>query len=183
MRWIALFAFVVLVLGSTASAAGQAEPAFPRVRAGVGNEPTAGGGFVAGDRYVTRTAVVAWDRHWGTLTLFLLSRASVNCQTLRTAAHKPGHLIQVYVTSKPKVTVGRRMSNPQVAFLTVDRNPDVPTHVAGLKSGAQLTFTRVDSYPGGVWHGIFKVPHNVYGDGMLYGYSGTFAARWCQLRR
>ena len=79
--------------------------------------------------------------------------------------------------------VGRPVSGPQVAFLTVDPSPDVPTHIAGLKTGAQLTFTRVDSYPGGVWHGIFKVPRHVYGDGMLYGYSGTFAAKWCQLRK
>lgn len=161
----------------------QADRAFPRVRAGVGNEPTAGGGIVAGDRFVARTAVVAWNRHWGTLTLFLISRPSVTCATLRTVAHKPGHLIQVYVTSKPRVPVGRPVAAPQVAFVTVDPDPDVPAHVAGLKQGAKLVFTRLDSYPRGVWHGTFTVPRRVYGDGELYGYGGSFAARWCQLQR
>jgi hypothetical protein len=41
----------------------------------------------------------------------------------------------------------------------------------------------MDSFPGGVWHGIFKVPQRYYGDGTLYGYNRTFAAKWCQLRR
>lgn len=172
---------VVLLVVSASQVSAQTQEAFPPLRAGLGDQPTAGGGVIAGDRFVTRAAVVAWNRRWSTLTLFLIPRRSVTCATLRTVAHKPGHLIQVYVTSKPRVAVGRPMPNPQVAFLTVSRTK--PPHVAGLKQGAQLTFTRVDSHPGGVWHGIFRVPRRVYGDGMVYGYSGTFAAKWCQLRQ
>ena len=126
---------------------------------------------------------MAWNRHWGTLTLYFLRYKRVTCKTLRSVVTRPGNLIQVYVTSKPRVRVGRPMSGPQVAFLTVSENPSAPTHIAGLKHGAQLTFTRVDSYPGGVWHGVFDVPRRIYGDGKLYGYSGTFAARWCSLQR
>jgi hypothetical protein len=54
---------------------------------------------------------------------------------------------------------------------------------AGLKHGAQLKFTRVDSFPGGVWLGIFRVPRRVYADGNVYGYNGTFEAKWCVQRR
>jgi hypothetical protein len=32
-----------------------------------------------------------------------------------------------------------------------------------------------------VWHGYFAVPKKVYANGELYGYSGTFAAKWCQV--
>ena len=87
------------------------------------------------------------------------------------------------MTSEPRVSVGIPVADPQVAFITVFRNPKIPTKIAGLKEGAKLTFSRVNSYPGGVWHGVFQVPRRVYGDGKLYGYNGTFAARWCDLRR
>jgi hypothetical protein len=179
VRWIALSTLVALVVTAGAVAA-AAEKTFPRVRAGVGNEPTSGGGVVNGDRYVPRSAVIAWNRHWGSLTLYLLPRAGVACRTLPAATQKPGHLIQVYVTSKPRVRVGRRMADPQVAFVTAYR--DKPMDVAAALHVARLTFTRVDTYPGGVWHGTFDVPHTKYANGKVYGYHGTFAARWCQLR-
>jgi hypothetical protein len=176
-------ATLVVALAAVVPAYGAAQKAFPRLRAGVGNEPTSGGGVVAGDAYVTRTAIVSWSRRWNKLTLYLLWRRRVTCGTLQRAVNKAGHLIQVNVTSKPRVSVGVPVADPQVAFLTVYRDPKVPMHVAGLKHGGQLTFTRVDSYPGGVWHGTFKVPRRLYGDGKLYGYNGTFAAKWCERRR
>ena len=73
------------------------------------------------------------------------------------------------------------MVDPEVAFLTIYRNASRAPHVAGLKHGAQLTFQSVNTYPGGTWRGVFKVPTRIYGDGKLYGYNGTFAAKWCQL--
>jgi hypothetical protein len=182
VRKVAFATLVALSVGAVSAAAGV-EASFPRLRLGVGAERTTGGGVVEGDRYVTRAAVVAWNRKEGDLTLYLLWRRRVTCATLRRTITRPGHLIQVHVTDVPRVRVGRQTVDPQVAFLTIYRNPRVPTHIAGLRQGAQLTFTRVDSYPGGVWHGSFKVPRRVYGDGKLYGYSGTFAAKWCQLRR
>jgi hypothetical protein len=176
-------AILVILLVAAVPAYAEAQKAFPRLRTGLGNQPTAGGGFVAGDRYVARTAVVTWNRRWNKLTLYLLWRRGATCGTLRRVARRPGHLIQVNITSKPHVNVGLPVADPQVAFVTISNNPKVPMHVAGLKKGAELTITRVDSYPGGVWHGIFKVPRLHYGDGKLYGYNGTFAAKWCELRR
>ena len=173
---------VVVLLVAAVPANAQLEQTFPKLRLGAGNEPNAGGGVVAGDKYVTRNAVIAWNRKFGDLTLYLLWRKSVSCRTLRHTITRPGHLIQVHVTSEPRVSVGKAIADPQVAFLTIFRNPKVPTRIAGLKHGAQLQFTRVDSYPGGVWHGVFSVPQHYYGDGRLYGYKGTFAARWCELR-
>jgi hypothetical protein len=176
---------VVLAVLLVAALPAQAEQqqAFPRLRLGLGNEPTSGGGVVAGDRYVTKSAVIAWNRKWNNLTLYLVWRKKITCATLRRTITKPGHLVQVHVTDEPRVNVGRPVANPQVAFLTIFRNPKVPTKIAGLKHGAWLKFTRMDSFPGGVWHGIFKVPQRYYGDGKLYGYNGTFAAKWCQLRQ
>jgi hypothetical protein len=182
VRRAAGIATLVMLLVAAVPAHAKVQEAFPRLRMGVGDEPTSGGGVVAGDRYVAHAAVVAWNRKWNNLTLYLLWRRRVTCQTLRRVISKPGHLIQVHVTSLPRVSVVRPVADPQVAFLTIYRNPNVPLHVAGLKHGAQLKFTRVDSYPGGVWHGAFKVPRRYYGDGKLYGYNGTFAAKWCELR-
>lgn len=175
-------AALALVVFTVVPANAKSQKAFPRLRSGVGNEPTAGRGVVAGDEFVTRAAVVAWNRKWNSLTLYLFWRRGVTCGTLRRAVQRPGHLIQVHVTGAPRIPLGSPVAGAQVAFLTVFRNPKTPTQVAGLKSGAKLTFTRVDSYPGGVWHGTFTVPRREYANGKVYGYKGTFAAKWCELR-
>jgi len=176
-------AALLLTVFAAVPANARIDGAFPRVRAGIGNEPNAGGGVVAGSAYVTHASVIAWSRRVNSLTLYLLERRSVSCATLRRVAAKPGHLIQVHVTSQPRVRVGQPVADPQVAFITVFRNPKIPTKIAGLREGARLTFTRVNSYPGGTWHGSFQVPQRTYGDGKVYGYNGTFAAKWCDLRR
>ncbi len=182
VRRVVLAAFIVLVVAALPAYA-HLQNAFPRVRMGASILATSGGGFVAGKAYTTRAAVVAWDRRFNSLTLYLLWRKRVTCGTLRSVITKPGNLIQVHVTDNPRVHVGWLMPEAQVAFLTVFRDPRRPTHIAGLKSGAQLTFTSVDTYPGGIWRGTFKVPTRAYGDGKVYGYNGTFAAKWCDLNR
>lgn len=161
----------------------QLQGAFPRVRLGSGSGLNSGGGIVAGDAYVARSAVIAWNRRFNSLTLYLLSSQGVTCTTLRRAIGRPGHLIQAFVTSKPHVSLGRTTADPAVAFVTVSQDPKAPEQVSGLKHGAQLTFTRVNTYPGGVWNGVFKVPTRTYGDRKVYGYAGTFAAKWCDLRK
>ena len=171
----------VLLAVTALPAYARLQSAFPRERIGTSILSTSGGGVVAGKAYATRTAAVAWNRKFNSLTLYLLWRRQVTCGTLRNVVSKPGNLIQVYVTNKPRVYVGRPMPNAQVAFVTVYRDPNRPEHISGLKHGAQLTFTSVDSYPGGVWHGVFKVPTRAYGNGRIYGYNGTFAAKWCEL--
>jgi hypothetical protein len=52
-----------------------------------------------------------------------------------------------------------------------------------LKTGVRLVFTGIDSYPGGVWHGSLTIPTKKYANGLIYGYHGTFAARFCQVKR
>lgn len=177
-----VLALLIVLLAAAVPASAHLQQAFPRERVGTSLLVTSGGGVVTGDRYVTRAAVIAWSRKWNTLTLYLLWRRNVTCATFLRVADMPGHLIQVHVTSVPQVHVGRPVADPQVAFLTISRDPSRPERVAGLKHGAQLTFQSVDSYPGGVWRGVFKVPARVYGDGKLYGYNGSFAARFCELR-
>jgi hypothetical protein len=68
-------------------------------------------------------------------------------------------------------------------FLTYRRNPNAPIDAAGLTHGVKLVLTRINSYPGGVWHGTLSAPTKVYNDGKVYGYEGSFAAQWCDLRR
>ena len=174
---------IVILLAAAAPAAARIERAFPRERLGSSLAVTAGGGVVAGHSYRARSALIVWSRKWNTLTLYLFRRRKVNCRRLLRAIQVPGHLIQVHVTNRPRVRVGRPMAHAEVAFVTVYRDPSKPEHVAGLRHGAKLTFQRVDSYPHGIWRGRFSLPTRVYGDGMIYGYRGTFAARFCQVRR
>jgi hypothetical protein len=150
---------------------------------GVSLAVTSGGGVVAGHPYVTRSAAIVWSRRWSTLTLYLFRRKKVSCRTLLDAVQVPGHLIQIHVTDSPRVHITRPMARPQVAFLTVFRDRSRPTHVAGLKHGARLVFNSVNSYPHGIWRGQFTLPTRVYGDGLIYGYRGTFAARFCQVKK
>ncbi len=179
MRRVVL-SLLVVFLAMAVPASARVEKTFPRESLGSSLLVTSGGGVVSGDRYVTKAAVIAWSRKWNTLTLYLFWRKPVTCATFLHAINLPGHLIQVHVTSLPRVHVRRPMADPQVGFLTIYRNRSRPPHVAGLKHGGQLTFQSVNTYPGGIWRGVFKVPTRIYGDGKLYGYNGTFAARWCQ---
>jgi len=174
---------VVLAVATTSPAAARVEQAFPRERLGASLLVTTGGGTVAGDTYATRSAAVVWSRRWNTLTLYLFWRRNVTCGSLLRAIQQPGHLVQVHVADEPRVHVGRPMPDSQVAFLTIYRNPSTPEHIAGLKQGSRLTFESVDSYPGGVWRGRFALPTRIYGDGKVYGYRGTFAAKFCQTSR
>ncbi len=100
-------AALVVLLAAAGPAYGEVQKTFPRLRLGVGNEPNSGGGVVAGDRYVTRNAVIAWNRKSNSLTLYLLWRRRVSCATLRRTITRPGHLIQVHVTDSPRVNIAR----------------------------------------------------------------------------
>jgi hypothetical protein len=182
MRRVVL-GLLVLALAAAAPAAARIDRAFPRERLGMSLTVTSGGGVVAGHPYVTRSAAVVWSRRWNTLTLYLFRRKKVTCRGLVRAVQVPGHLIQIHVAGSPRVHITRPMARPQVAFLTVFKNRSTPTHVAGLKHGARLVFDSVNSYPHGIWRGRFTLPTRVYGDGLIYGYRGTFAARFCQVRR
>jgi hypothetical protein len=182
VRKVVLASVVVLVVAAVPAYA-QLRTAFPPVRIGSSSLATAGGGVVAGNRFVARDAAIVWNRKWNTLTLYLLWRKGVTCATLKSAVTRPGDLVQVYVTGKPRVDVGQPIAGAQVVFVTIPRDPKAPQHAAGLKQGAQLTFRSVDSHPGGVWHGIFKVATHAYANGKLYGYNGTFAAKWCDVPR
>ena len=182
MTRAALAVFVAALAAAAVPASARVDTSFPRERMGSGVLVTSGGGTVSGDVYTTQSAVVAWSRKWNTLTLYLLWRRGVTCKTLLKNVDQPGHLVQVHVASAPRVRVGRPMTGTQVAFVTVYRQAaNTPEHVAGLKNGAKLTFQSVDSYPHGIWTGWFSVPTRMYGDGKVYGYNGTFAAKFCQL--
>jgi hypothetical protein len=174
--------FVLLAFAGTAYAAGTLTgKAFPKLRIGIGAEPTAGGGYMEDSPYHTRSAIVAWNRRHRDLTLYLIRAPSVNCRNFLRVATRPGHLIQALIKARPLARyIGRRLPNQTLQFITYF--PNAPLHVSGLKQHVNLVLTGIDSYPGGVWHGRLDVPIKRYGDGKLYGYRGTFAARWCDRR-
>jgi hypothetical protein len=178
-------ALAVMVVGLAAAAvpaSARVDAAFPRERMGAGALVTSGGGTVAGKPYATKSAVVVWSRKWNRLTLYLFWRRGVTCADVLHSADLPGNLVQVHVASVPRVQVGRPMAGTQVAFVTTFREQaNTPARVAGLKNGAKLTFQSVDSYPHGIFTGWLSVPTRAYADGKVYGYSGTFAAKFCQL--
>ena len=182
MTRAALAVMAVALAAAAVPASARIDTAFPRLRLGSGALVTSGGGTVAGDVYTTKSAVIVWNRKWNRLTLYLLWRRGVTCSSVLRAADRPGHLVQVHVASAPRVRVGRPMAGTQVAFVTTFREQaNKPAQVAGLKNGAKLTFQSVDSYPHGIWTGWFSVPTRAYADGQVYGYGGTFAAKFCQL--
>lgn len=183
MTRAALAVMVAALSAAVLPASARVDTAFPRVRMGSSALVTSGGGTVAGDVYATKSAVIVWNRKWNRLTLYLLWRRGVTCASLLRTADLPGHLVQVHVASVPRVHIGRPMTGTQVAFVTAYRKQaNLPAHVAGLENGAKLTFQSVDTYPHGIWTGWFSVPTRKYGDGKVYGYNGTFAAKFCQLR-
>ena len=163
------------------SAAGAEPPkGFPALKYGIGVEPMWGGGTFAGEAYSPRTAVVAWSMKARTLTLYLLRERHVTCGGLGRAITAPGLLVQALITARPLAKVVARPIPSQTLQFVTHREGRVG--VGALKEGVRLVLTRVDSHPGGVWHGRLSVPKKVYADGKLYGYRGTFAARWCQVR-
>ena len=80
MRRLVL-SLLVVFLAVAVPASARVERTFPRERMGTSFLATSGGGVVTGDRYVTRSAVIAWSRKWNTLTLYLLWRKPVTCAT------------------------------------------------------------------------------------------------------
>ena len=184
MRRVLALGIAVCTVAASAYAAGVSNR-FPHMRLGIGNEPTAGGGIVAGVPYRTRSAVVAWNRRERTLTLYLIRLSGVSCGTLKREITRPGHVVQALIRARPlSAVVARPVPDQTLQFVTYYRNPKKhPLNAAGLKQGVSLVMTRVDSYPGGVWRGTLYVPTKVYGNGKVYGYRGSFAARWCDLRR
>jgi hypothetical protein len=172
-------ALLALVLAGTALA-GSTPKRFPALRYGIGSEPTWGGGTFGGVPYSTRRAVVAWNMKARTLTLYLLRQKHVTCSGLGRAITAPGLLVQALITARPLAhVVGHPIPDQTLQFVL---HRDGRAAVGALKQGVRLVLTRVDSYPGGVWHGKLSVPKKVYADGKVYGYRGTFAAKWCQVR-
>jgi hypothetical protein len=181
MRRLLAISVIGCVFAGAALASSTAT--FPRLQLGIGNESTAGGGMVAGAPYRTHSAFVAWNRRRKDLTLYLVRARGVDCRNLIKVARRPGNLIQAVIKARPLANyVYHRLPDQTLQFVTHYADTHRPLHDAGLRQGVKLVLTRVDSYPGGVWHGRLTVPTKVYGDGKVYGYRGTFAAGWCDLK-
>ncbi len=151
---------------------------FPSERAGSGTEPTRGSGRFGETAFTARSAVVQWDGRMRLLTLYVFERSAVGCGGLRrTIDVRRGRSIHVVVTRRSaRLPIGRRIPPLFVRF--VERQGATDAELQVVQLGALVRFTRVDTRPGGTWHGRLAIrPHRVAR--ASYSYAGTFAATWC----
>lgn len=177
----AFAASVVLVAALCCAAVAVAVAAgapFPSERAGSGTEPTRGNGRFGETAFTARSAVVQWDGRMRLLTLYVFERPAVRCDGLqRTIDVRRGRSIQVVVTRRrARLPIGRRIPPLFVRF--VERHGATDAELQAVQLGALVRFSRVDTRPGGTWHGRLAIrPHRVAR--ASYSYDGTFAATWC----
>ena len=154
---------------------------FPRERMGIGNERTTGGGIIAGTRFTPRSAVVVWKRKWSSLTLYLLAQKGVTCAKLKHEAG--GRAASSRSASRAphgSTSTSRRSRRPSSS-----RSP--ATRRSPSRRRASRTARRSPS-PGSTptlaacGTGGSRCRSLAYGDGRVYAYKGTFAARWCDFR-
>ncbi len=170
-------ACAVAALAVVSPAGGAAAP-FPSQQAGSGAEPTAGRGSFGGVPFHARSAAIQWDGTARTLTLYLFGRPDVRCSGLhRAVAIRRGRSVQVLVTRRAaKLPIDRAIGDRFVRFVKRFGATDVEIQLVQQRVG--LRFTRIDTRPGGVWHGRLDVTPRVLNE-KRYSYAGTFAARWC----
>ncbi len=175
MRAFAATAVLVAALSCAAVAVGAP---FPSERAGSGAEPTHGSGHFGETAFTARSAVVQWDGRLRLLTLYVFERPAVRCSGLqRMLDIRRGRSIQVVVTRRrARLPIARTIQPLFVRF--VERHGATDAELQAVQSGALVRFSRVDTRPGGTWHGRLAIrPHRVAG--ASYSYDGTFAATWC----
>jgi len=88
-----------------------------------------------------------------------------------------GRSIHVIVTRRSaRLPVSRTIRPLFVRF--VERHGATDAELQVVQLGASVRFSRIDTRPGGTWHGRIEIrPPSVRGTS--YRYDGTFAARWC----
>ena len=166
--------FIAATVGLLASSAVAKTP-IPTAPAGSGNEPTAGGGTVAGQNFKARYADVLLDVSFDQLQVYLFPKR-VACSDVAFAS-APYVEITVDTNGAP-IRVGRPSVANGTAFVQVDFHPSKGGGDFAIQPGVSVTFTKVDPKHNALWHGRLTVKKQRF-QGKQYSYNGTFAATWC----
>ena len=135
----------------------------------------------AGTAFVARSALVNYEigksccpaKSVGNVNVFVFERAGITCAILESA--KSARFFSYTVeTDGKRLPVGRA---PSSAFFQ-QASFNIVGLTTGFQPGVSIMFTRIDTATGAVWHGRVTVPRQTYNK-KLYGFNGTFAARWC----
>jgi hypothetical protein len=158
---------------------------YPAQHQGSGREPTAGSGVFAGTRFVPRSALTDYevglsccpDKTVGNVNVFLFERPGVTCRSLEAAKSKRffSYTVETDGEGLPVARVVPSGLFQQASFNIVGLT-------TGFQPGVSITFSRIDTAAGGVWHGRIKVPRQTYNH-KTYAFTGTFAAHWCGTKR
>jgi len=170
LRLIAALAVAAAVV--PAALASTPLPAKPQ---GSGNEPTAGGGTMAGKPFAAHDALAVLDVSFDQLEIYLFP-AKVACNGIFFA--DPPYVEVTVDTDGSPILVGRPSLQNGKAFVQVDFHPAGSTKYYAIQPGASITFTSVSPARSSVWHGSLSVGKQRF-EGQEFSYSGTFAATWC----
>jgi hypothetical protein len=168
----------LLAAGGAMTAASQPVAPFPRQVAGNGSEQTSGGGRDYGVAFRARSAIIFWTTgprpFGGRLMLEIVDRPAVCARTPTVSGPPLRTLNMALPIGRGALPLGRALPG-RLSFSKVI----APGRVVFTAVPARATVTRVDTRPGGIWHGRLVAPgRRVPGAGIL-AFQGTFAARWC----
>jgi hypothetical protein len=172
-RLAAFFAVAVVALPMAGVASGKTP--FPPRTAGVGTEPTGGGGSGAGVVFQPRYGIATYEPIGGNYVIYLTDKP-LSCA--RTYLATPPYLTVSIVTAGSPLLVGRpSLQRPDAAFVQADFYVSA-THYYVVQPGVKLVLTHIDARPTALWHGRLTVPTTHF-EGKTFSFAGTFAARWC----
>jgi hypothetical protein len=158
---------------------------YPAQHEGAGKEPTTATGIFAGTQFVPRSALADYElgasccpqKTVGQVNVYLFEQPGVGCGNLEKAKGK--RFFSYTLETDGKTLPAGRVA-PASLFQQASFN--VVGSTTGFQPGVSITFTRIDTAPGGEWHGRIKVPLQKFG-GKTYSLDGTFAADWCGTKR
>jgi hypothetical protein len=168
--------------GCAAACAAAAAPAtvaavpLPTQPVGKGAEPTVGGAIVAGDRVSIRYALISVDG-FGDLNLVLTPDPRSCDQLSRPPASRPYVWAWVH-SSGASLPVGRPLTGSGEVRVALNFVAPKSARPVRRVRDVRLVFTRVDTSSGASWHGRLSAPAG----SSRFGFSGTFAGRWCGQR-
>jgi hypothetical protein len=148
----------------------------PRQPVGTGAEPTAGGAIVAGKRVSIRYALISVDG-FGDLNLVLTPDRRSCAQLSRPPASRS--YVWAWVHSDGgDLKIGRPVTGSGDIRVAVNFVAPKSARPVRRVSDVKLVFTHMDTSSGATWHGRLTAPAGA----SAFGFSGTFAGRWCGQR-
>jgi NADH:ubiquinone oxidoreductase subunit 3 (subunit A) len=166
----------VALAAALSAAAANAKTPIPAKAEGSGNEPTAGGGTMAGQSFSPHYAVALLDITFDQVEVYLFAK-KVACSDVAFATPP---FVDVIVDSQgAPLLVGKPSLQNGHAFTQVEFHPTATKgKYFAIQPGASITFTRADPARNGVWHGKLSVKRQTF-EKKVFAYDGTFAATWC----